>query len=577
MKQQPKKNVWGSFLRFYTKFPIPWWLFILSFASGILYTEVGLAITKYSVMLNTGKLYNSAIIGYIFFTLLASVVSICTNMTSTYGQGIVQLRARNVVYRKLMRLSPRQFEKEQPSAYVSRVTADTAETAGAIRVISAFITSVYSFVRYYMVLFRFSPVLTWWLMLSVPIAVLTFWIVGRTQYWAQKSIYTSINTMTTFFSERLATMKHTKAQVMEERERKEGFAAIERRFHSDIINGLAACVQVTIHAIYVKATTLILVFSGRGLINNGTLPATGLNEANTYLGNVQKYLAELLTHWQTLKGVQGIIGKVAEITESESEQLKRSAEMPEQSQDIKLENVIFGYDEHVEILHGVTATIPAGKKTAIVGNNGCGKSTLFRLLMRFYEPNEGAITYGGVDTREIHLDDWRTSFGYVLQNSPLLSGTIRDNILYGCKREVSEEEIIQAAKNANAYDFIMEFPEGFDKDVGEGGTRLSGGQRQRIAIARAMITDPKLLLMDEATASLDYQSDRLIWQACEKLMEGRTTVLIAHDMSAVMKADHIIVLNSGAMEAEGTHEELMEKSATYREYVQLQNFEGGVA
>jgi ATP-binding cassette subfamily B protein AbcA/BmrA len=177
----------------------------------------------------------------------------------------------------------------------------------------------------------------------------------------------------------------------------------------------------------------------------------------------------------------------------------------------------------------------------------------------------------------MRLDEWRTSFGYVLQNSPLISGTIRDNIAYGCDREVSNAEIVAAARHANAYDFIMEFPEGFDKEVGEGGMLLSGGQRQRIAIARAMIVNPKVLLMDEATASLDYQSDRLIWEAAEKLMQGRTTILIAHDMNAVMSADNVVVMNSGNIEAVGTHTSLMKESPTYREYVSLQTTKGGAA
>jgi ATP-binding cassette subfamily B protein AbcA/BmrA len=313
------------------------------------------------------------------------------------------------------------------------------------------------------------------------------------------------------------------------------------------------------------------------LIEKGKLESTGINVGNTYLNNVQKYLAEILTQYQTIKGVQGSMTKVAEIAEREAEKTQEGAPMPENIEDIRVENVKFGYTQEKEVLHGISFTIPAGKKTAIVGNNGCGKSTLFKLLMQFYAPTEGNIYYGEKRIADMRLDEWRTSFGYVLQNSPLISGTIRDNIAYGCDREVSNAEIVAAARHANAYDFIMEFPEGFDKEVGEGGMLLSGGQRQRIAIARAMIVNPKVLLMDEATASLDYQSDRLIWEAAEKLMQGRTTILIAHDMNAVMSADNVVVMNSGNIEAVGTHTALMKESPTYREYVSLQTTKGGVA
>lgn len=577
LKKGKKDRIWGPFLRFYTRFKIPWWLFILSFGFGILYTEVGLKATKYQILINTGKLYNSAILGYALFTLLGSLVSIATNMTSNYGAGLVTLRARGVVYRKIIYLPAKIFDEEQPSSFVSRITSDVPVASNAVSYISLFVTSFYSLVRYYIVFFQYSSQLALWMLVAVPLAILDFWLCGKTQYLSEKRMYAALNEMMTFFSEHLGAVKHVKAQSMEEAERQEGFRAIEKRFRADMFYAFMVALQTTITSVYTKVCTFILIFSGKNLIERGKLEETGVNAGNTYLSNVQMYLSEILTQYQTIKGVQGVLGKAAQIASSESEQMKFNTPMPESVEDIRVENVVFSYNEEKEVLHNISLTIPAGKKTAIVGENGCGKSTLFKLFMRFYQPTEGSIFYGDRDAREIHLDEWRASFGYVLQSSPLLSGTIRDNITYGCKREVGEEEIVAAAKNANAYDFIMEFPEGFDKEVGEGGARLSGGQRQRIAIARAMITNPKILLMDEATASLDYQSDKLIWQATERLMEGRTTILIAHDMNAVMTADRVVVMNAGRIEAIGTHSDLMKNSPTYREYVRLQTSKGGNA
>jgi ATP-binding cassette subfamily B protein AbcA/BmrA len=576
-RKSKRDPVWGPFIRFYTRFKIPWWLFIVSFCCGILYTEVGVAVTEYQVLLNTGKLYNSAILGYAGFTLLMAIVSIATNMTSNYGSAIVTLRARTTIYRKIIYLPANIFESEQPSSYVSRITSDIPQASTTITYLSLFISSIYSFVRYYVILFQYSVPLTLWLLFAIPLAVIDFWLVGKTQFISQKKIYASINEMMTFFSEHLGAVKYFKAQAMEEGERENGYKQIEKRFRADMFYAFMSAVQTTITSLYTRACLLILVFSGRGLIEKGKLESTGINVGNTYLNNVQKYLAEILTQYQTIKGVQGSMTKVAEIAEREAEKTQEGAPMPENIEDIRVENVKFGYTQEKEVLHGISFTIPAGKKTAIVGNNGCGKSTLFKLLMQFYAPTEGNIYYGEKRIADMRLDEWRTSFGYVLQNSPLISGTIRDNIAYGCDREVSNAEIVAAARHANAYDFIMEFPEGFDKEVGEGGMLLSGGQRQRIAIARAMIVNPKVLLMDEATASLDYQSDRLIWEAAEKLMQGRTTILIAHDMNAVMSADNVVVMNSGNIEAVGTHTSLMKESPTYREYVSLQTTKGGAA
>src|SRR5699024_1512958 len=215
-------------------------------------------------------------------------------------------------------------------------------------------------------------------------------------------------------------------------------------------------------------------------------------------------------------------------------------------------------------------SIPAGKVTAIVGPSGCGKSTMFKLIERFYDPNVGQITIGNTSAEKIHLDEWRRSIAAVSQSSPLLSGTIRDNITYGLEREVSDSEVRRAAELADALEFIESFPEGFDTEVGEFGSRLSGGQRQRIAITRAFIQDAPILLLDEATSSLDAQSASNIQASLDRLMKDRTTIVIAHDMNLVKHSDKIIVLDDGAISGSGTHEELIQSNTLYKNLIDIQ-------
>ncbi len=571
-KREKKPPIWGPFIKFYTRFKIPWWLFIISTVGQIAYTEFNIQVAQYTININKGELYNINILLYAAITLGMSILGILVNMSSNYGNGILTLRARRKIWGKILYLPATELDKEQPSSFVSRITMDIPMASSTITSLGLFISSLYGFIRAFIVLFQYNWNITLWLLIVVPFGIADFWFIGKIEYWSYKRVYGAINKMMTFFSEHLASMKHIKAQCTEEQELALGYEVIEKRFKADCFKAIMTSLSVTVHYVYSRIAFFILVLRGKNMVESGKLERTALVTANTYMSNVQMYESEILMQYETIKGNQAVLGRVAElsITPTEKDCLKRLAPLPENQKDIVLKNVSFGYTKDVEVLHDITVTIPKGKRTAIVGNNGCGKSTLFKLLMRFYNPTSGEILYGDDRADDIHLDDWRKKFGYVLQNSPLFMGTIRDNIVYGLDREVSEEEIIAAAKVANAYDFIMEFPEGFDKNVGEGGSYLSGGQRQRIAIARAVITNPSVILMDEATASLDHVSDMLVWEAMNKVMEGRTTLLIAHDMSAVLTADNVIVLNSGRLEATGTHDQLIKTSPTYREYVELQ-------
>lgn len=233
--------------------------------------------------------------------------------------------------------------------------------------------------------------------------------------------------------------------------------------------------------------------------------------------------------------------------------------------DIILDHVDFSY-QTAKVLSNLNCSIPKGKITAIVGTNGSGKSTLFKLLERMYNPTAGKIYFGDKDITEFSLSSWRKSFAIVAQEKPLLSGTIRENIMYGVERKVTEEELIHVAKMANIYDFVMNTPGQFDAQVGPGGSNFSGGQQQCIAIARAMMRNPDYLLLDEATSNLDVKSEQQVTEALNNLMEGRTTILIAHNYSATIFADQVIVLCDGEIQAVGTPKELLETNEYYRTF-----------
>jgi ATP-binding cassette subfamily B protein len=229
---------------------------------------------------------------------------------------------------------------------------------------------------------------------------------------------------------------------------------------------------------------------------------------------------------------------------------------------IDFNDVAFSYNDKTEVLKNINITINKGETVALVGPSGSGKTTFCNLIPRFYEVNEGSITIDGKDIRSLTLSSLRRNIGVVQQDVYLFTGTIRDNIIYG-KPDATREEIIRAAKLANAHDFIMELENGYDTFVGERGVKLSGGQKQRISIARAFLKNPPILILDEATSSLDNESERLVQESLKLLTEGRTTLIIAHRLSTIRNADKIIVLTANGIEEQGTHQELIEKGGVY--------------
>lgn len=563
------KHVISFFLNFYRRLSIPWWLYLIAFGSGVVYAEVGMRVSEYLVRVNKGELYNSVILGYVFFTIFNALLGFLRPLVEEYANQKVILRVRFSMWRKILHLPMDQFGKEQPSSLVSAVTNDVTQATLVISGIFSGAASLFGFVRACMILYQYNSPLAAYLLLCIPVAVAMFIIVGKLQFTIMKKRYAALNEMTTFFSEHLSAGKYVKAQVMEEKELESGYAAIDSRYKADIYYAFMEQIQVLTNSLYSLLTTVVMAVGGSRLINAGKMEATGINMFSTYMTQVNLYMAELLTVWQNVMGSKGALVHVGDILDMEEEHTEKGNSWTEsENRDIVFKNVNFGYGSEKEILHDFSVCIPGGKTTAVIGDNGSGKSTVMKLIQGFYQPDSGEIWVGRNRISETSPRECHKKFGYVLQNNPLMSGTIRDNILYGTEGETPEEEMKKAAGEARADSFIDALPNGYDTTLGEAGNRLSSGQKQRIAIARALIAKPDYLILDEAGASLDHDTYMKIYHGIRKKMEGNTIVFIAHDMREIAEADYLVVMHHGRLEACGTHEEVFAVSRTYQEYLQ---------
>jgi len=314
---------------------------------------------------------------------------------------------------------------------------------------------------------------------------------------------------------------------------------------------------------------VILIGYGGVRVASGDLSAGSLVAIIIYMFQIIVPFTQMASFFTAFQKAIGATERIQDILGLEREATKQNRTVENPAQDLSFQNLAFSYKEK-PIIKGINLIVPAGKTTAFVGPSGSGKTTLFALLERYYQPASGEIKLGETNIADFNLRSWRSQIGYVSQESPLMSGTIKDNIKYGIEREVSDEEIMRAAELANAAEFINQLQEGYETEVGERGIKLSGGQRQRIAIARAIIRNPKVLLLDEATSNLDSASEQLVQKALKQLMQGRTTLVIAHRLSTVVDADQIAVVEGGEITGIGTHSQLFDSHPLYRELAEQQ-------
>lgn len=470
---------------------------------------------------------------------------------------------RKEVYRKMIMMPMNFFAQRRVGELSSRISADLSQIQDAVTgMLAEILRGILTLVIGMVLIFVLSPSLATVMLSVVPVIVVIGVIFGKRIRKLSRNTQDQLADSNTIVQETLQGVSNVKSFTNEWYEIGRYTRSLQQVVKLAVANGRFRGLFVSFILLSIFGTIILVVWYGTTLVQAGTLSFGGLTAFVVYTAFVGGSMAGFADLFSQFQKTLGATQRVREILRDETETVAVTDEPVQEKNKlqgaVRFEHVAFSYPSRKElhILKDVTITAAPGEQIAIVGPSGAGKSTIAALLLQFYQPDEGKLLFDGKPAGSIPLTQLRKQMALVPQDVLLFGGTIKENIAYG-KPGATPADIEEAARKANAHDFITGFPEGYDTVVGERGVKLSGGQRQRIAIARAILKDPVILVLDEATSSLDSASESIVQEALENLMKNRTSFVIAHRLSTIRNADKIIVLDKGHVVESGTHQELL--------------------
>lgn len=548
---------------------------IIGLILSIITTVFGLAIPLLTREFVDGFALSSINIIVVIAIIIVFILQAVIDGTSMYllsyvGQKVVA-NLREIMWEKLIRLPVTYFDKQQSGETVSRVVNDTGIVKDLIsQHFPNFISGLTSIIGAVIVLFIMDWKMTLIMFISVPLTAVIMIPLGSKMAKISKGLQDETAKFTGNIQQTISEIRLMKSSNAENFEEKRGFKGIKNLFTFGLKEAkIFALISPIMYSIVMIVIVAIIGYGGIR-VAEGTMTTGSLVAFLLYLFQIIYPITAFALFFTELSKAKGATERIIDILNIPLEKGQSGVEFKMSNESVIFDEVTFSYNNEQEVIQNVSFEARSGDMVAFAGPSGSGKSTIFALIERYYEPSEGQIRIGNTPINQISLHSWRKQIGYVSQESAMLAGTIRDNLTYGLDHEVTDEQLWDVAKMAYADEFIRAFPYGLATEVGERGVKLSGGQRQRIAIARAFLRDPKILLMDEATASLDSESESVVQEALTRLMKGRTTFVIAHRLSTIVDADQIIFIEKGKITGMGKHEELIATHKTYRNYAEQQ-------
>lgn len=568
---------WKGFLRMLGQIDLPWVMITIAFIFEMGYNRVLLSLPTTTAALMSGSLDDSALRDTVIYYIIYGVVVTAELAVLGITCRLAVRNARAKIWGGMTRVRVDYYDNHTPTTLTSAVTNDLEESVRLfVSLMISVIPAIYYLVAAILTIAEYDPLLVISVLIPLPLRYIHMVVIGRWNYKTQAGIYQRIGTLTGYLAERVKNLPLIKHFGTEPQELKNGEAASQDLFKANMRATKLECVTTGTQTAITVIQQIVIVLFGVILLQQGRINITQWAAFFLFSATISSHFITLVQDWQSLKSIQGQVARVVELVEAPKEQSEKEARDTASlsvqsgvSPSVVFKNVSFSYGEK-QALKNVSFTVPAGTATAIVGLTGSGKTTMLNLLERFYETSEGSVMLDEQDVKEMSLGQLRGRYSYVQQDAGVFSGTIREALTYGINRTVSDEEMIAAAKNAGAWDFVEKMPNKLDAVISADGGSLSGGQRQRIVLAREFLRNADVLLLDEPTAALDSKTAQAVEETIFSIFRGKTILMVTHDMSLVSGMDQIVVLENGEIVGQGTYEALLSSCSLFREMVTSQ-------
>lgn len=563
-----------SFINLIRQTKPKYWQLWAGLGLGLIATTVQLLVPKVaqSMVNNFSKGVSGVLISGVIalFIISALVNALSGTLLGFFGENVVA-NLRKLLWNKILRFPVNYFDNVKTGTLTSRLVNDSDQIKNLLSVsFPSSVTSIFQLTGALTIMLFMDWRMTLIMFIAVPLVMTVMRPLMRKTRQVGRQRQDELADFSGKAEETLNEIRLVKSSNAENYEAKSGNQMVNNLFKIGLKEAIYDSIASPLMGTVMMALMVGVLAYGAHRVATGTMTIGTMFAFLMYLFQIIGPVSMMARLFTDLSKANGATDRIQELMSELEENFTAGKTYDVAGKPFQMQNVNFAYEKSQPILKDVSFTANPNSTVAFVGPSGSGKSTIFSLIERYYQPTSGKITIGDMEIDQISLENWRKQIGFVSQDSAIMAGTIRHNLTYGLNDNYTNEQLWQVLKLAYADGFVKEMSDGLDTQVGERGVKVSGGQRQRLAIARAFLRDPKILMLDEATASLDSESEAMVQKALAKLMKGRTTLTIAHRLSTIVDSDDIYFIDHGKVLGHGTHEELLKELPLYQEYVHIQ-------